>query len=229
MFLINNELIWISIPRCASVSIENSLYNSSLNIKKVISDRHLIEESENKIKYHSHSRKRDCIKQFGHKDTICITRNWLDRLLSAFEYFFYCSMVQHNNELICNWEDVDNEFIYKYFNNDFANAIYSENAFEIQECYNSLFVKINLNLPETLYIFNSQNFWKENEKCTYEFDITEIHKFIDFIDDRFGVKLDITKMNDTKKIKNKIEINDELKTFLWNTFESKFVKNGNLV
>ena len=36
-------------------------------------------------------------------------------------------------------------------------------------------------------------------------------------------------MNDTKKIKNKIEINDELKIFLWDTFESRFVKNGNLV
>ncbi len=71
--------------------------------------------------------------------------------------------------------------------------------------------------------------WKENQKCTYEFDITEIHKFIDFIYDRFGVKLDITKTNDTKKIKNKIEVNDELKTFLWDTFESRFVKNGNLV
>ena len=229
MLLINNKLIWISIPRCASVSIENSLYNSSLNIKKVISERHLIEESKNKIKYHSHSRKRDCINQFGHKDTICITRNWLDRLLSAFEYFFYCSEIQHNNELICNWEDVDNTFIYKYFNNDFANAIYSENSKEIQECYNSLFVKINKNLPETLYIFNSQNFWKENEKCTYEFDISEIYKFIDLIDERFGVKLDITKMNDTKKIKNKIEINDELKTFLWNTFESRFTNKTNLI
>lgn len=229
MLLINNELIWISIPRCASVSIENSIYNSSLSIKKVISERHLIEESENKIKYHSHSRKRDCIKHLGHKDTICITRNWLDRLLSAFEYFFHCSKVQHNNELICNWEDVDNQFIYKYFNNDFVNAIYSENWFKVQECYNTLFVKVNKNLPETLYIFCSQNFWKENEKCTYEFDITEIHKFIDFIDNRFGVKLDITKMNDTKKIKNKIEINDELKTFLWNNFESRFVKNGNLI
>ena len=229
MLLINNQLIWISIPRCASLSIENSLYNSSLNIKKVISERHLIEESKNKIKYHSHSRKRDCINYFGYKDTVCITRNWLDRLLSAFEYFFHCSVVQHNNELICNWEDVDNAFIYKYFNNDFANAIYSENWFKIQECYNTLFVKVNKNLPETLYIFCSQNFWKENQKCTYEFDITEIHKFIDFIYDRFGVKLDITKTNDTKKIKNKIEVNDELKTFLWDTFESRFVKNGNLV
>ena len=147
MLLINNQLIWISIPRCASLSIENSLYNSSLNIKKIINERHLIEEFNNKIKYHSHSRKKDCINQFGYKNTICITRNWLDRLLSAFEYFFYCSIIQHNNELICNWEDVDNEFIYKYFNNDFANAIYSENAFEIQECYNNLFVKINKNLP----------------------------------------------------------------------------------
>ena len=53
MLLINNELIWIAIPRCASVSIENSLYNSSLNIKKIISERHLIEEFNNKIKYRS--------------------------------------------------------------------------------------------------------------------------------------------------------------------------------
>ena len=29
--LINNELIWISVPRCASVSIESALLNSNLN------------------------------------------------------------------------------------------------------------------------------------------------------------------------------------------------------
>jgi hypothetical protein len=229
MFLINNELIWISIPRCASVSIENSIYNSSLNIKKIISGTHLIEESKNKIIPHFHSRKKDCIDYFGHKDTICITRNWLDRLLSAFEFFFYSSAIQHNNELICNWEDVDNAFIYKHFNNNFANAIYSENQSEVQNYYNSLFIKINKNLPGTLYIFNSQKYWKENEKCTYEFDITEIDKFINFINNKFGVKLEITKMNDTKKIKNKIEVNNELKTFLWDTFESRFVKKGNLI
>ena len=45
----------------------------------------------------------------------------------------------------------------------------------------------------------------------------------------FKVKLDITKMNDTKKIKNKIEVNDELKTFLWNTFESRFINKTNLI
>ncbi len=229
MLLINNELIWISIPRCASTSIETAIYNSSLNIKKVISEIQLIDEVKNKIKYHSHTRKNNCLDYFGHKDTICMTRNWLDRLLSAFEYFFHCSAVQHNNELICNWEDVDNAFIYKYFNNDFANAIYSENWFKIQECYNTLFVKVNKNLPETLYIFCSQNFWKENERCTYEFDITELDKFKNFIYEKFGVELDIIKTNHTKKEKNKIEINDELKTFLWNTFESRFVKNGNLV
>jgi hypothetical protein len=99
----------------------------------------------------------------------------------------------------------------------------------MRDCYNSFFTKINKNLTGTLCIFGSKNFWTENEKCTYEFDITEIDKFIDFINDRFGVKLEINKMNDTKKIKNKIEVNDELKTFLWDTFESRFVKKGNLV
>jgi hypothetical protein len=229
MLLLNNELIWISIPRCASVAIENSIYNSSLNIKKVISERHLIEESNNKLKNHSHSRKSHCIHYFGIKDTICITRNWLDRLLSAFEYFFILSKTAHKNELICEWENIDNEFIYKHFNKDFANAIYSENPKKIQECYNSLFIKINQNLPETLYIFCSQNFWKENERCTYEFDITELDKFKNFIYEKFGVELDIIKTNHTKKEKNKIEINDELKTFLWNTFEYRFANKTNLI
>ena len=32
--LINNDLIWVSIPKCASISIETALLNSNLNITK---------------------------------------------------------------------------------------------------------------------------------------------------------------------------------------------------
>ena len=228
MLLINNELIWISIPRCASVSLINSFESSVLKIKKSPLIESFIKNSKSNLK-HYHLRKSECISDFGIKETFCINRNWFDRWLSALEFFFDVSKNTHKNELIIDWKDVDNEFIYKHFNTNFANAIYSENLEEMRDCYNSFFTKINKNLTGTLCIFGSKNFWTENEKCTYEFDITEIDKFIDFINDRFGVKLEINKMNDTKKIKNKIEVNDELKTFLWDTFESRFVKKANLV
>jgi hypothetical protein len=227
MFLINDELIWISIPRCASVSIEKAIYQSSLNIRNIKSDKYPIQKSNGGKHYHA--KKIDCIDYFGYKETVCITRNWLDRLLSAFEYFFIVSKIVHKNELICEWENVDNNFIYEYFNKDFANAIYSEKNEDIQKHYNKFFTKINKNWFGTLYIFNSQNFWKENEKCTYEFDITELDKFKTFIYEKYGVELNIIKTNDNRKEKSKIEVNDELKNFLWNTFESRFVKNGNLV
>jgi hypothetical protein len=228
MLLINNELIWISIPRCASVSLINSFESSDLKIKKSSLIEPFIKDSKNNLK-HYHLRKSECINEFGIKETFCINRNWFDRWMSAIEFFFDVSKNTHKNELITDWKDIDNEFVYKHFNTNFANAIYSENPEPMQNCYNNLFTKINKNLPGTLYIFNSKNYWTENEKCTYEFDITELDKFADFIYQKFNVKLKIEKTNETKKQNNKIIVNDELKNFLWNTFELRFQKKINLI
>ena len=228
MLLINNELIWISIPRCASFSLINSFEASDLKIKKSSLIEPFIKHSKDD-RIHYHLRKSECINDFGIKETFCINRNWIDRWLSALEFFFSVSKHTHKNDLIIDWLDVDNEFIYKHFNNNFANAIYSENINQIQDCYNSLFTKINKNLPGTLYIFSSKNYWTENEKCTYEFDITELDKFANFIYQKFGVELKIEKTNGTKKENNKIVLNNDLKDFLWNTFEYRFQKKINLI
>jgi benzoyl-CoA reductase/2-hydroxyglutaryl-CoA dehydratase subunit BcrC/BadD/HgdB len=75
----------------------------------------------------------------------------------------------------------------------------------------------------------SQNFFKSNRKCTYEFDIKEIDKFTDFIEERFGERLVIEKFNKTTKRANKIIINDELKSFIWDNFEKPFEKNTHLI
>ena len=41
-----------------------------------------------------------------------------------------------------------------------------------------------------------ERFWKSNQKCTYEFNIKEVDKFTNFIENRFGEKLIIEKKNE---------------------------------
>jgi hypothetical protein len=51
MLLINNELIWISIPRCASVSLINSFESSVLKIKKSPLIESFIKNSKSNLKH----------------------------------------------------------------------------------------------------------------------------------------------------------------------------------
>ena len=71
--------------------------------------------------------------------------------------------------------------------------------------------------------------WKSNEKCTYEFDIKELDKFVKFIEDRFGEKIQLDNLNTSTKRPNKIIINDELKSFVWEKFEKPFEKRNKLI
>jgi hypothetical protein len=136
-------------------------------------------------------------------------------------------------ELICKWEDIDNKFIYNLFDNTFLNNLHSSNYWGYKECFNKLIInKENIvykNEPFWLSILISQKFWKSNQKCTYEFKIKEIDKFVDFIEKRFGEKLIIKNINKSKKRLNKIIINDELKSFVWDNFEKRFEKRNQLI
>lgn len=224
--LINNQLIWVSIPRCASVSIEDSLKNNNQLQINLTSKEPYPNINTN---HHFHFRKNFLLEEFGFQKTCCITRNWFDRWYSALEYFFEISYHLHRNELKYNWSDIDNNFIYEYFNKNLADAIYCDNEYKIQKEYSKFFNVINKNLPDTLSIFACKNYWTDNTKCDYEFDISEIDKFKNLIYEKFGVVLKIKKMNGTSKIKNKIEVNDELKKWVWDVFEKPFTKNMRLV
>ena len=84
-------------------------------------------------------------------------------------------------------------------------------------------------MPGTVDTLISQKYFKSNRKCTYEFDIREIDKFVDFIEDRFGERLIINKFNQSTKRPNKIIVNDELKSFIWESFEKRFEKRNELI
>ena len=75
----------------------------------------------------------------------------------------------------------------------------------------------------------SQNQWKLNKKCDYEFDISEMDKFSDFIYERFGERLDIKKLNEGNKSHSKIVVDDELKNWVWDKFEKPFEKRNSLI
>jgi hypothetical protein len=229
-FLINNDLIWVSIPKCASISIEMSLLDSDLNVKPYSGIAHILKES----KLHSHIKKSELFKDFGTHSTVCITRYWLDKWLSALE-FIWQRLIINNYSPIIQWEDIDNQFIYNTFNNNFVKNLYyttdwGDNLKKL--IYNPSQLQTDTNSPHInalLSTMMSTNYWKENQPCTYEFNIKELHKFEEFIQKRYGVSFKLLHLNSTKKIKNKIEINDELKNHLWNVFEKPFEKRNQLI
>jgi hypothetical protein len=228
--LINNDLIWISIPKCASISIERALINSELNIKLQLEYKYVVERKG----MHSHIKKSHLFNEFGIHPTVCITRNWLDSWLSSLEFIWQRLLLNQYSPII-QWEDIDNQFIYDTFDINFSKNLYHttdwednlkkliNNPLQLEDDNNSHYIN---SLLSTMF---SQNHWKENQPCTYEFDIKEIHKFEEFIQKRYGVSFKIPHLNSTPKIKNKIEINDELKNHLWNIFEKPFEKRNSLI
>lgn len=223
--LINNNLIWISIPKCASYSIEQAIRNSKLNLE--------IFEPNNKT-LHFHIPVNQCLERWGDKETVCINRDWFSRWLSALNFVWDNIELESEYTPICKWEDIDNNYIYKTFDTDFLNKLHwiSNDYTGWKSCW---FKLVKENSDSTLHIRGavdtllSQKFFKSNKKCTYEFDISEIDKFVDFIENRFGERLIIDHTNKTSKRKNKMVINDELKQWVWDNFEKRFDKRNVLI
>jgi hypothetical protein len=232
--LINSELIWLSIPRCASVSIEKSLLKSNLNIRRLDFDK----EYPNA---HMHFKKSSLYENFGIHKTICIKRDWFDRWLSGLRHFFHVTEKSKLYTPIIQWKDVDNDFIYKTFDVEFTNVLYSTDNSEWDNIHLRLIKEKKLkdvhfingfivpNYNGILAALQSPNFIKENEPADYEFDISEIDKFSDFIYDKFGERLNIEKLNHSSKVSSKIVINDELRQWVWDKFEKPFEKRNQLI
>ena len=233
--LINDELIWISIPRCASVSIEDALLNSNLKIKRLETDTDFEPA-------HMHFKKSVLYQQFGIHKTICIKRDWFSKWISGVYQLFNWIDSTKIYTPIRKWEDIDNEFIYDTFDTDFTNAIYAENTENWDIAFLRLIKESSLRdkvydskgniMPDVIGILSvllSQNHYKDNKLADYEFDISEIDKFSDFIYDKFGERLNIKRLNESKPISNKIIIDDKLKKWVWDKFEKPFQKRNTLI
>lgn len=226
--LINNDLLWVSVPKCASSSIENALLNSNLKIEKHW--RH--HTSPNK---HFHIKLDELYEYFGKKETICIIRDPLERWVSSLKTI-WLSIVFRGYIPIIKWEDIDNDFLYKTFNKTFINNLHQYDT--IEKCNFTIVKDYNVARPNgrNWILMNSQQFWKNNEKCTYEFSINELYKVEEFLYKKYKENVKIPnidpnykfKNNDIHK-KNKIIIDDELRNWYWESFEKRFEKNNKLI
>jgi len=235
---INDDLIWLSIPRCASTSIESALMNSTLNCKY---------PNNYKEKYydkgmHVHLEVQKLYNFFGIKETICINRDWFDRWIASLE-FMWLSMESIGLNPIIKWEDIDNNWLYTNFTKKYIDTIYSINRnvnkyidsemAELKYEYSFYFCK-NKNQALKDYFFHpavllSQNTWKKNNKCTYEFDFKELDKFEKFITNRYGTEFKLEKLNSYNKLSNKIVKDDRLKNWVWENFEKRFERRNELI
>ena len=223
--IINNELIWVSIPKCASLSIERALRNSKLKLEMY---------DPNTITSHYHVPLNECLLTWGNKETVCITRDWVYRWLSSLNFIWDKIEFESKYTPIRKWEDIDNEFIYKTFDTDFLNNLHLVDGEDVGA--KSSFLKLvkekhdpSKKMPGVMITLISQKYFLSNKKCTYEFDINEIDKFTDFIEERYGEKLIIENTNQSTKRANKIVIDDKLKQWIWENFEKRFEKRNQLI
>jgi hypothetical protein len=211
------------------MSIEKALFASDLKIKKY---KNVKPENLNK---HIHIPLNFLKKEFGNKESVCITRDWFEKWLSSLNHFW--DVIEKTPvKPILNWEEIDNDFIYKIFSNDFVNDLYTFDDDLRVKCFSKIILnKEDLNTykdyinPNWIGALLSNNHFKSNEKCTYEFDIKEIDKFALLIEEKFGEKIVIEKTNKSSKRPSKIIVNDELRSFVWEKFEKRFEKRNQLI
>jgi len=249
MILINDDLIWVSIPKNASCSIENALKDSSLHIQ------HYLYETGTILEHH-HVKLKYLYNQFGIKETFCVERDYVDRWLSALKYV-WTRMKKENIIPIVEWKELNNEILYSIFDENYVNEIHtivpsdlvfseasysndtstkflnSQKIFDkINRLDNKLFnIKNTKQLDATgLYVsFFSQKYWTDNQKCDYTFKFTELNKLEEFISDRYSINFKIPTLNVSTKEKNNIVIDEKFRSWIYENFEKRFIPKSSLI
>jgi hypothetical protein len=241
--LINNELIWVSIPKNASFSIEESLLNSGLNIKYSSSFYELknFYASNNILRQpHPHVNVQKLKKEFGNKETFCIKREFSDRFISSIKFLWIKIINTNKHTPIIPISEINNEFLYLTFDLETINKLYDTSNDRNKHWFDvySKLVKEKLdfnntrnNIYESICTLLSQNFYTNAIKCTYEFDILNLNEYVKFMCEKFNVNIKINKLNtNSNKYKCKIINDDKFKNWLYDNFEKKFdINNKNII
>jgi hypothetical protein len=230
----------VSVPRCASTSIESAILNSPITIN------HYRYGASTKYPQHVHIELPKLYEKFGKIETIVVKRNYFDRWISALQQTWYTHEI-NDIQLLVKWEDMNNDFIYEIFTKDYVDSIYlsfgTENQLlkhkeivEMREFNNSIIYKFAKNIPKSIdYTYNpllmllSQSYWVDNNKCTYEFDIDEIDKFEKFMCNRYEIDFKVDRINKSNPIKNNIVKDDKLKKWVFDNFEKRFEPRNQLI
>lgn len=232
---INDDLIWVAVPRCASMSMENAIMTTP-NLKYThILD---VDETMHDMKFrHVHVSLGKLRDFFGDKETIRIVRPWMDHWMSGFRYIWQ-SIHIHGLTPIIEYPDVDNEFVYSMFTREFVDdlLIIGDDNYNVLSRLYSRFVKEDVNSVQKMTVASTgirtlcpQNYWVLNERCTYEFDINDLEGLERFMSDRYDVDFKLKIINTSDKERSKIVIDDKFKNFIIENFEKPFIRTKNLI
>jgi hypothetical protein len=276
MILIENKIVFLSVPKNASISVHHALEESKLKIEPtwnyermaklaLESNTHLYNFSNNKIKIHAHLTIEEVYGYLNNKPPIIfIKRDYCERFLSAINYTVNSQILNAygneyfdilNNDILHN---LDNNWLYETFTNDvieniifhkivnndviYGNEIESYENKVHKSVISSLnkFIKNNkriripkfekMNFPNKKYInFNvlsSQESYKSGYTPKYIFDIYELDKLENFIEEKFEKEITIKKENslDINFIKTNFINDTKLRDWVWNNFEKQYFK-----
>jgi hypothetical protein len=141
MILIENEIVFVSIPKCASVSVHNALENSKYKIEPTFVENDIsidndiafklpqignafdFKNSNRKIKQHRHQSISEIYTFLkSNVNTITIRRDYCKRFVSSF-YYIFDWWISNHYKIYYKPNCITNEFIYQYFTDDVIHMI----------------------------------------------------------------------------------------------------------
>jgi hypothetical protein len=135
MILIENELIFLSVPKNASMAVHYALEESMIDIEPAFPHNDMLNmilrnnpkqfsENNHKIKIHTHYTTAEVYTNINKKlPTIFIKREYSDRFLSALNYIFNFTLPVAYPEFKNILHNIDNEWLYKNITNDVVENI----------------------------------------------------------------------------------------------------------
>lgn len=201
--LVDNKFIFISIPRCATVSFERTCISNNLELDfspNILATKQF--KNNGTPTYHSHVPYSVYKELYGDKyPIITITRNPVDRFISGWKYVLI-EVKRIDNEMYdCLTKLNNDEFIF-YFSKYFKKLKFTEE--NIQNFFNEFKTdfKLTRNLLvkfKTILVDNS--YWTENadEIIYFNFE-NEIPKLEQWVSEKCGIEFKLSQTNDTKNV-----------------------------
>jgi hypothetical protein len=229
--LINNEFIYLPIPKNASTSITYSILHWGIKVDFGEDDLNEIMYSQINDRYFKHYHMPYYMYRniFPNKKMIGIKRPSIDRFISALQYLIYRAEFQ-NIKLKYDFQNMNEQQIIDIFSNIFyeieklgiMNESNKDEFIKNAKKINKKYVSDDENF-NTMCIdnFRSQYFWGLNH-CDKIIDIKNISEFTDIIK-QIKPSFNLIKNNSSKHINLKIEKTENLINFVHNVIDLKYM------
>lgn len=228
--LVNNEFLFVSLPRCASTSFTHTCIKLGLTIKHFDSTFDNVTISN---LVHPHERLVNLQKKFGnHHPIIAIKRNRHERFLSFWKQII--KIMEGRNTLISNHlKKLTVDDILFYNTSDIGTENNKSNLIEKFLLQNDLLKYNPIYLIELLSIlYNPLSFWHDNNNGIIWFDINKTEELNEWVSIKIGKPFELNKINSSDKVESNL-IYDEhfIKKYnnIYDYYDINYKKNNTLI